>query len=102
MCGISGIVVKKNQIVDFREIKRMNDLIEHRGPDAEGFYLEENVALGHRRLSILDLSDAGNQPMVYGDDLVITYNGEVYNFIELREELSLENKFLQAGLPHMA
>ncbi len=87
MCGISGIITRTSLTVDKLELKRINDKIAHRGPDAEGFYFYENVGFGHRRLSILDLSAAGNQPMLYADNLVITYNGEVYNFIELREEL---------------
>lgn len=65
----------------------MNDLIIHRGPDDEGFYFGENFAFGHRRLAILDLSSDGHQPMSYLDKYIITYNGEIYNFIELREEL---------------
>ena len=87
MCGISGIINKANFKVDRAELIKINDKISHRGPDAEGFYLYNNVGFGHRRLSILDLSVAGNQPMLYADNLVITYNGEVYNFIELRDEL---------------
>jgi asparagine synthase (glutamine-hydrolysing) len=88
MCGISGIVKGSQQNVSLEEIKTINDLIQHRGPDAEGFYIEGNIALGHRRLSILDLSEASNQPMRYCDDLVITYNGEIFNYLELRDELS--------------
>lgn len=65
----------------------MNGLIRHRGPDDEGFFLEKNVALGHRRLSILDLSPEGHQPMHRSQRYVIVYNGEVYNYLELREEL---------------
>lgn len=87
MCGISGIINETGLKIDKQLLTQMNKKIEHRGPDAEGFYLHNNVGFGHRRLSILDLSVAGNQPMLYGDNLVITYNGEVYNFIELRDEL---------------
>ena len=65
----------------------MTNIIAHRGPDSSGSYLYKNIAFGHRRLSILDLSSSGHQPMKYLDDLVITYNGEIYNFIEIREEL---------------
>lgn len=94
MCGISGIIESNKNFTDFSEIKRMNDLIIHRGPDAEGFYTYQNLALGHRRLSILDLTEVGNQPMTYDDNLIITYNGEIYNYIELRDELlSLGYKF---------
>ena len=65
----------------------MTDLIVHRGPDDEGSYLRENFGLGHRRLAILDLSSEGHQPMPYMSRYVITYNGEVYNYLELRREL---------------
>lgn len=87
MCGISGIINKNGNTVLHCEIKRMNDLIKHRGPDDEGFYFDKNIAFGHRRLSILDLSSNGHQPMSYLDKYIITYNGEIYNYIELREEL---------------
>jgi asparagine synthase (glutamine-hydrolysing) len=87
MCGISGIINKNRSVVKFEEIKKINDLISHRGPDGEGFYNGENFAFGHRRLSIIDLTDGGRQPMPYLDKYWITYNGEVYNYIELREEL---------------
>lgn len=65
----------------------MNDLVAHRGPDGEGFYHGPNFAFGHRRLSIIDLSQNGHQPMAYGQNLVITFNGEIYNYLELRVEL---------------
>lgn len=88
MCGISGIINKNNSKVKQNEIKNINDLISHRGPDDEGFYFEKNFAFGHRRLSILDLSSDGHQPMHYLDEkYTITYNGEVYNYLEIREEL---------------
>ena len=72
------------------EIQIINDLISHRGPDDEGFYFEKNFSFGHRRSSILDLTSNGQQPMHYLDRYVITYNGEVYNYIEIREELLKE------------
>ena len=86
MCGISGIVNKKDQEVDRDILKNMNDSIEHRGPDGEGMFFGKNFAFGHRRLSIIDLSNAGHQPMQYRH-LTITYNGEIYNYIEIRSEL---------------
>lgn len=69
-------------------LEKMNEIISHRGPDGEGFFINTvgNVGFGHRRLSIIDLSDSASQPMRRGE-LVITYNGEIYNYIELREEL---------------
>jgi asparagine synthase (glutamine-hydrolysing) len=87
MCGISGIVNRMDQPVEQVEIQQMTDLIAHRGPDGSGFWHGLNFAFGHRRLSIIDLSDNGHQPMSYGEELIITYNGEVYNYVEIREKL---------------
>ena len=89
MCGIAGWIYKnQNQKAEKERIKKMTDAIAHRGPDAEGAFLENNVALGHRRLSIIDLSEDGNQPMFSHDDAyVIVFNGEIYNYLELKEEL---------------
>ncbi|WP_448377127.1 asparagine synthase (glutamine-hydrolyzing) [Fervidobacterium sp.] len=90
MCGIAGIIKTDNSQVNSQEIKKMTDIIAHRGPNGEGFYFGKNFAFGHRRLAILDLTDAGKQPMVYEGKrgkYVITYNGEVYNYLELKEEL---------------
>lgn len=87
MCGISAIINKGNQRVPQDQIQFMNDLISHRGPDGEGFYFGDNFAFGHRRLAILDLSPDGHQPMCFKEELVITYNGEIFNYIEIRAEL---------------
>jgi len=87
MCGISGIINKNGKSVDKSQIKKMNNLIIHRGPDDEGFYFESNFAFGHRRLSIIDLSSDGHQPMHYTNKYVIIYNGEVYNYLEIKEDL---------------
>ena len=86
MCGIAGYI-SSQKINDLGIIKKMTDIISHRGPDGEGHFIYNNIALGHRRLSIIDLSDAGHQPMNYMDRYTITYNGEVYNYIELRNDL---------------
>jgi asparagine synthase (glutamine-hydrolysing) len=86
MCGITGIINRNNTGISESQIKNMTDIISHRGPDGEGYLIEKNFALGHRRLSIIDLSDAGSQPLYY-EDLVIVFNGEIFNYIELREEL---------------
>jgi asparagine synthase (glutamine-hydrolysing) len=84
MCGIAGTI----RIGNLELVKRMTSLISYRGPDDEGFYEEGDVRLGHRRLSILDLSEAGHQPMLSDDgELAITFNGEIYNFRRLRKEL---------------
>ena len=88
MCGIAGYFhFDKNQTASFEKIQKMTDIILHRGPDGEGFFIKNNIALGHRRLSIIDLN-TGHQPM-YNEDktIVVVFNGEIYNFIELREEL---------------
>lgn len=91
MCGIAGIINKQNTGVNKDEIRRMNDVMAHRGPDSEGIYIDHNIGLGHRRLSIVDLSDGGSQPMVsYDKRFVLVFNGEIYNYIELKETLQKE------------
>ncbi len=86
MCGISGIYGISNVTKASGMVHLMNKSIAHRGPDDEGFYVEENIALGHRRLAILDLSPAGHQPMHSADDtLEIIFNGEVYNFLQIQK-----------------
>lgn len=89
MCGIAGIISFQGSPGKMLPaLQRMNDCIAHRGPDAEGTWHNEHVYLGHRRLSIIDLSDAGKQPMhSYDDRYVIIYNGELYNYKELRLQL---------------
>lgn len=88
MCGIAGYINLNNQPASGVILKNMTQAIKHRGPDGEGHYLDGNMAIGHRRLSIIDLSPAGHQPMMSSDGrFVLSYNGEVYNFKELRTEL---------------
>ena len=88
MCGICGIVSEGQDGGLLQQIEAMNTSLTHRGPDAGATFIEAGVALGHRRLSILDLSETGAQPMQRRrDGPVVTYNGEVYNFSLLREEL---------------
>ena len=104
MCGIAGIINREPQTgansknILLQNIKKMTDALAHRGPDGEGQWINETgiVALGHRRLSIIDLSDAGAQPMqrslfssIEGEEkrYTITFNGEIYNYIELKDEL---------------
>jgi asparagine synthase (glutamine-hydrolysing) len=89
MCGINGIAFssQSRRRVDATALKTMRDVITHRGPDDEGIYIDENVGLGHRRLSIVDVA-SGHQPMTNEDgSLYITYNGEVYNHADYRAEL---------------
>ena len=90
MCGIAGFINKNGTTAETEKLKRMTDVISHRGPDAEGQFCEGSVGLGHRRLAIVDLSDSGKQPMKSTDGrFVITYNGEIYNYQELKSELGL-------------
>ena len=86
MCGIVGFT---NNIENADEVLgKMMDRIKHRGPDAEGKYIDDNVALGHRRLSIIDVSSSGDQPIFNEDNsLVIVFNGEIYNYKEIRQKL---------------
>ncbi len=88
MCGIAGIFhFDSSRSVDEPSLRRMTDCLSHRGPDGEGFYINNNIGLGHRRLSIIDLS-TGDQPMFNEDkSIAVILNGEIYNYIELREEL---------------
>ncbi|MGI8602764.1 MAG: asparagine synthase (glutamine-hydrolyzing) [Verrucomicrobiales bacterium] len=88
MCGIAGALHLDRSPVSAVEIQRMTDVIAHRGPDGEGTFVEEAMGLGHRRLSIIDLSEGGHQPMMSSDTrYVLSYNGEIYNYRELRTEL---------------
>src|SRR5688572_4722791 len=95
MCGIVGIFNVDGQPVSPALLRRMTDAVAHRGPDGEGFYTDSFIGLGHRRLAIIDLSPAGHQPMITSDrNHALTYNGEIYNFQELRAELeSLGHRF---------
>ena len=87
MCGIAGTVVTDGSGAETRIVRRMTDRIAHRGPDADGFYSDAGTALGHRRLSIIDLA-TGSQPMTNEDgSLWITYNGEIFNHADLRPAL---------------
>lgn len=81
MCGIFGFNFEDRAL-----LKRGMDILQHRGPDDSGYFTDKNISLGHRRLSIIDLSKKGHQPMQY-NNLTIIYNGEIYNFKEIREEL---------------
>jgi asparagine synthase (glutamine-hydrolysing) len=88
MCGITGFINLNKKLADIQILKSMTDVIAHRGPDGEGHWVQENIAIGHRRLSIIDLSSAGKQPMISSDNrFILSYNGEIYNFKEIRDEL---------------
>ena len=81
MCGIAGFTHSDKVL-----IKAMTDAIAHRGPDGEGHFIDSNISLGHRRLSIIDLSSNGNQPMFF-EEWVIVFNGEIYNYVQIKQEL---------------
>jgi asparagine synthase (glutamine-hydrolysing) len=91
MCGISGIISEK-QTVDSAVLNGMLEAVSHRGPDAKGTWMNNTrtVALGHCRLSVIDLSEAANQPLLYQDRFTVVHNGEIYNFEELRSRLLKE------------
>lgn len=91
MCGIVGVCHRHGEPVAASLLKRMTDVIAHRGPDSEGHYIDGPVGLGHRRLSIIDLSPSGHQPMANEDgNVLIIFNGEIYNFQKLRIELEAQ------------
>jgi asparagine synthase (glutamine-hydrolysing) len=93
VCGIAGIFHRDGEPVSRQEIEQMNALQAHRGPDGDGIFLDEEVGLGHRRLAIIDLTEAGHQPLTL-EGHSISYNGEVYNYRELRLELeALDHTF---------
>ncbi len=88
MCGITGVLhFDRQRTIDPVRLKKMTDIIHHRGPDGEGFYINKQIGLAHRRLSIIDLV-SGHQPM-YNDDeqIALVFNGEIYNYIEVQKEL---------------
>ncbi|KAA5533772.1 asparagine synthase (glutamine-hydrolyzing) [Taibaiella lutea] len=89
MCGIAGVISKDPKQISIQKLKAMTDVISHRGPDGEGHWIssEGNVGLGHRRLSIIDLSHEADQPMHYLGRYSIIFNGEIYNYIEIKETL---------------
>jgi len=88
MCGICGIFNLDGEPIPHRYIKSMTDALAHRGPDGEGHFIDVNIALGHRRLAVLDPTPAGHQPMADKDgNVILVYNGEIYNFLEIRTEL---------------
>ncbi len=97
MCGIVGQLNFDNSPISAVVLQKMTDVISHRGPDGEGHWIEGNIGFGHRRLSIIDLSPAGHQPMISSDHrYVLTYNGEIYNFRELRMELEAKGYWFRS------
>ncbi len=87
MCGICGIKALNGKRIDIDELRKMNSLLIHRGPDEEGFYIEDEIGLASRRLSIIDLK-TGTQPLFNETkDIVVVFNGEIYNFLDIKKEL---------------
>ena len=99
MCGLTAIIDLRGGVPLRQCISRMTDTLVHRGPDDDGYLVEENIALGFRRLSILDLDQTGHQPMTSLDgQMTIVFNGEIYNYIELRQQLeSRGHRFRSTG-----
>jgi len=98
MCGLCGILVSSQITLGREVVSKMVGTLRPRGPDAQGIHIEPGIALGHQRLSIQDLSDRGAQPMVLrSGGPVIAFNGEVYNFLELKKELSAANEHVFRG-----
>lgn len=97
MCGIAGIFNINGAPASIVALRAMTDQIAHRGPDGEGFFTDSFVGLGHRRLAIVDLSPAGHQPMASADgEVVLIYNGEIYNYQELRAELEAKGYWFRS------
>lgn len=98
MCGIAGIIHLDGAPVSPVALQRMTDSIAHRGPDGEGHWIEGGVGIGHRRLAIIDLTPAGHQPMISPDHrYVLSYNGEIYNYRELRAELEAKGYWFRSS-----
>ena len=94
MCGINGVFNYDSVNTVEKRVKSMNDLTNHRGPDYSNIYRDENICFGHNRLAIIDLDVKSNQPFKSNDGkIILVYNGEIYNFKELKKELSNNYKF---------
>jgi asparagine synthase (glutamine-hydrolysing) len=98
MCGVAGVVGRSGEQVCQSVLRRMTEAIAHRGLDGEGHWVEKNVGIGHRRLAVIDPSLAGRQPMITNDQrYVLSYNGEVYNYTQIRLELEAEGYSFKSG-----
>jgi len=98
MSGITGIYYLDGRDADRNLLQRMTSTIAHRGLDDEGLYFSDNLGLGHRRLAIVDLSEAGHQPMVSEDGfLAIVNDGRIYNATEIRQELERKGHLFRSG-----
>ena len=91
MCGIAGQFCYGSTLPDRTLLEKMSERLAHRGPDGQGSYISGRIGLAHRRLAIIDLSDDARQPIANEDgSMWLVYNGEIYNFVELRAELIAE------------
>lgn len=98
MCGVCGIYTKGTEKVSRKTLERMRDVMVNRGPDDAGIYIADHIGLGHRRLSIIDLSPAGHQPLSNEDRTIwLVFNGEIYNFIGLRKQLIRKGHIFRSG-----
>jgi asparagine synthase (glutamine-hydrolysing) len=98
MCGINGIFHLNQKPVDENQLVKMRDALEHRGPDDAGIYIEKNIGLGHRRLSIIDTSSAGHQPFISQNDrYALIFNGEIYNYKSFYAEIKQKGFILKSG-----
>ncbi len=97
MCGVTGFINLDGTPASPVILKKMTDAIAHRGPDGEGQWIEDNIGIGHRRLAIIDLSPAGHQPMISSNHrFILSYNGEIYNYRELRTDLEAEGYWFRS------
>ena len=98
MCGINGILHFNNRQVDANQLEKMRDVLAHRGPDSKGIFINNSLGMGHRRLSIIDTSEGGNQPFLSDDGrYALVFNGEIYNYQSFYPELKSKGIVLKTG-----
>src|SRR5580765_3800270 len=99
MCGIAGILSIDPSLVSQSRLEKMADAITHRGPDGKKIWISSgaNIGFAHTRLSIIDLSESAAQPMNYLNRYTIVYNGEIYNYLELRESLKTKGYYFNSN-----
>lgn len=98
MCGINGILKFNQEKVDQNQLLKMRDALEHRGPDDAGFFIHDNIGLGHRRLSIIDTSAAGHQPFISENKrYILVFNGEIYNYKSFYSEIKAKGVTIKTG-----
>lgn len=98
MCGINGILKFNQEKVDQNQLLKMRDSLEHRGPDDAGFFIQDNIGLGHRRLSIIDTSASGHQPFISQNKrYILVFNGEIYNYKSFYSEIKAKGVTIKTG-----